>query len=89
MSFFGGGGGFSQATVNNFEWYEEKTVLAGANSMTLTNIVPAGAELLIVEKNYGVVFAKTLHYTRINQVITFTSTIPEQMIFQIYCFKKV
>lgn len=87
MGFFSGS--FIQADINNFEWYEEKTVLAGATTMTLTSIVPAGAELLIVEKNYGVVFAKTLHYTRTNQVVTFTSAIPEQMIFQIYCFKKV
>lgn len=87
MGFFSGS--FIQADINSFEWYEEKTVLAGANSFTLTNIVPADGELLIIEKNYGVIFAKTLHWTRTNQVVTFTSAIPEQMIFQIYCFKKV
>lgn len=88
MGFFSGGGLMSSPPVN-YEWYEEKTILQSNNSFVLGNAVPEGGELLIINKEYGLVFTKDIHWNRVNQVISFIEDgFDENMEFQIYCFKK-
>jgi lipopolysaccharide export system protein LptA len=88
MSFYSGGG-FASANPINYEWVEEKTILTGNNDFTLTNIVPAGGEVLMVDKKYGHVWSEPEHFGRVNQIITLTeAALSEDLTFRIFCFLK-
>ncbi len=87
MAFYSGG--FAQANPINYEWLEEKMILTGNNDFTLTNIIPADGEILIIDKKYGHVWSEDVHYTRVNQIVTLTEpALSEDLTFKIFCFLK-
>ena len=90
MGFFGGGLIVANtANIANLDWYEEKTVVAGMPTFVLTNIVPEGSELLIINSTYGLVFSKGINYSKTGQVITIVDDgLSVNSVFQIWCFKE-
>ena len=64
--------------------YEEKTINAGNNSFTLTNLVGQNDKLIITDLKYGQEWLKDIHYTRSGQVITLTEmALDETLTFRI------
>lgn len=67
----------------NYLWKETKTVAAGSNILTLTNTPSSTNELLIRDLNWGAFWDKNIHWTIQDNVITFTSPMPEDFTFLI------
>lgn len=68
---------------SRYVWIESKTINKGLSSLTLENIVGAGNKLLIFDNTYGCKWIEGIHWTRSNQIITFTSDMPENITFEI------
>lgn len=60
---------------------ESKTVLTGANTITLTNLPENNHKLLIYDTKYGAIWEEVTHWNRSGATITFTSAMPEDLNF--------
>lgn len=67
-----------------FFWFESHTVLKDNNTITLSNITSNNDKLVIYDKKYGAIWSETIHWTKSGNIITFTSDMPEDLIFDIY-----
>jgi hypothetical protein len=70
----------------NYFWIETKAVLSGVVTITLTNIVQSYMTLEIYDTTLGVQWFKDIHWTRDNQIITFTSAMPQDITFVIKAY---
>lgn len=81
--FIGGSGG----QQINYKWKEKHTVLEGDNTLTLSNIVLGGEVLEVFDTYYGVKWDKVIHWNINGQVVTFTSSMPHDIEFEVVCYE--
>lgn len=64
----------SLAQSHKYFWQEEKTILSGNNSFTLTNTVEPHMTLEIYDRQYGCQWFSPENYTINGQIVTLTET---------------
>lgn len=66
---------------SKYFWKEIHSVALGGDTLTLENIPEVTDYLEIKDVEYGCLWSKDVHYTIQGNIITFTSTIPEDLTF--------